>query len=157
MADRDLQTAIEELALSGKIGIAGNRSLTAAPATTRAWAKDLNQKLQAENYDWRVACDPKTGEIWQISVGEHDAVAETGRPRKKPGNGLRNCPFCQGKAKRIGRVYSGKLLTDPTTGAYSHEQLRWYAVKCSACGVSQPKRRYDTREESDAAWNARPD
>lgn len=70
---------------------------------------------------------------------------------------LKNCPFCGGKPKRHGHVYKGKFLgVDPdsiTQGIY--EQLHWYTVKCTKCGISQPRQMYSTREESDRAWNRR--
>lgn len=74
--------------------------------------------------------------------------------------GLKPCPFCKGQAKRTSCKYSGELLRvetasdgSPMRGIY--EELRWYAVKCTKCGVSQPKRTYHSREESDEAWNRR--
>lgn len=70
---------------------------------------------------------------------------------------LKNCPFCNGKARRQSHAYSGDLIcVNPdciTQGIY--EEKRWYIVKCTECGISQPKRKYETREESDAAWNDR--
>lgn len=72
---------------------------------------------------------------------------------------LKPCPFCGGQAKRQGHQYQGKLLgcTEITPlHVYPHyEQLHWYIVKCSKCGVSQPRKKYTTREESDEAWNNR--
>lgn len=74
--------------------------------------------------------------------------------------GLRPCPFCKGQAKRASCKYSGRLI-GVSTGADGmpaggiYEELRWYAVKCTKCGVSQPKRTYHSREESDEAWNRR--
>ena len=63
---------------------------------------------------------------------------------------LSNCPFCNGKAKRKHGKYN--LL-----GAYGtkNEDRHWYAVCCTVCGISQPKKKYDTREASDEAWNTR--
>lgn len=70
---------------------------------------------------------------------------------------LKNCPFCKGKPKRQGHAYSGKLieidLSHIPQGIY--EQKHWYIVKCTQCGISQPIRKYNTREESDKAWNQR--
>lgn len=72
---------------------------------------------------------------------------------------LKKCPFCKGKPKRQGHAYSGKLIgINPnciTQGIY--EQKHWYIVKCTQCGISQPIRKYNTREESDKAWDMRGD
>ncbi len=61
---------------------------------------------------------------------------------------LKPCPFCGGKARCTFGKYN--LL-----GAYgtADEERRWYGVRCSKCGVSQPKKKYDTRELSTEAWN----
>ena len=63
---------------------------------------------------------------------------------------LKPCPFCWGKARYTFGKYN--LL-----GSYgtAEEERRWYGVRCSKCGVSQPKRKYDTRELSTEAWNRR--
>ena len=63
---------------------------------------------------------------------------------------LKPCPFCGGKAKRKYGQYN--LL-----GAYGtpDEDRQWFAVYYYECGVSQPKREYDTRELADEAWNRR--
>lgn len=86
------------------------------------------------------------------------------RPTSKdrPGR-LENCPFCGGKPRRASAAYSGKLLrvepvspARPGLGVHGvYESLRWYAVKCTECGVAQPKRKYMTHQESDDAWNTR--
>ena len=68
---------------------------------------------------------------------------------------LKPCPFCKGTAKRKGRTYSGKFLGMDQNNQPIYEQLKWYAVKCAACGIEQPKRTYHTRQESDDAWNNR--
>ena len=65
---------------------------------------------------------------------------------------LTACPFCKGQPRRIHGTYTGELI-DPEPPAM-WECLPWYGVKCTNCGVSQPRRKYNTREESDAAWNA---
>lgn len=63
---------------------------------------------------------------------------------------LKPCPCCGGKAKRKYGKYN--LL-----GAYGtpKEVRQWFAVHCSVCGLSQPKRKYDTRELATEAWNRR--
>lgn len=70
---------------------------------------------------------------------------------------LKNCPFCNGKARRQSHVYSGNLIevnsSCITQGIY--EKKQWFIVKCNQCGISQPKRKYETREASDEAWNNR--
>lgn len=71
---------------------------------------------------------------------------------------LKPCPFCAAEAKRQGHQYQGKLLNVEKIGYRTiprYEQLHWYIVKCSECGVSQPRKKYTTREESDEAWNNR--
>lgn len=69
---------------------------------------------------------------------------------------LKDCPFCKGRAKRQSHVYSGDLISiDFSLLRGVYEEKRYYVVKCSQCGISQPKRKYATREESDAAWNNR--
>ena len=72
---------------------------------------------------------------------------------------LKPCPFCSSEPKRQGHQYQGKLIRVDDLGRlglYPHyEQLHWYIVKCPQCGISQPKNKYTTREESDAAWNER--
>lgn len=46
---RDILMAVEELGLSGSISF-GKCSVR----TLYRWAGDINKKLSAENYDWRV-------------------------------------------------------------------------------------------------------
>jgi len=46
--------AIEELALSGVIGIPGSAR------TVYRWARNINEILERENYGWRVRVDTKT-------------------------------------------------------------------------------------------------
>lgn len=69
------------------------------------------------------------------------------------------CPFCGAEPKRYGHTYQGKLIGTeylwPTYVVPRYEQLHWYIVKCPKCKISQPKKVYSTREESDAAWNQR--
>lgn len=77
-------------------------------------------------------------------------MAKSKLPKLKP------CPFCDGKAKRQSHKYSGQFLgIDDATHRAIYEELTWHIVKCQACGVAQPIRKYLSREESDAAWNAR--
>lgn len=52
------QLAIEELALSGSIGL-GKCSVR----TVYRWAKKINEILEAGNYDWRVKPEVKTRSI----------------------------------------------------------------------------------------------
>lgn len=63
---------------------------------------------------------------------------------------LRACPFCNGKAKRTHGCYN-------LAGSYGtpDQDRTWYGVACTGCGISQPRRMYHTREESDTAWNKR--
>lgn len=74
------------------------------------------------------------------------AIAATFKPR----GALMPCPFCGGKAKRKCGKYN--LL-----GAYGtqNEDREWFGVYCSECGVAQPKKKYNTRELSNEAWNNR--
>lgn len=46
---RDIAMAVEELSLSGSISI-GNCSVR----TLYRWGRDINKRLAAGNYDWRV-------------------------------------------------------------------------------------------------------
>lgn len=69
---------------------------------------------------------------------------------------LKPCPFCKGKPRRKGHVYSGKFLgMSPRNNLPMYEELHWYIVECTKCGIAQPKRKYNSREESDTAWNTR--
>ena len=63
---------------------------------------------------------------------------------------LKPCPFCGWKARLKHGSYN--LL-----GAYgtTDEDRQWYGVFCYECGVSQPKRQYDTKEKAIEAWNRR--
>jgi Lar family restriction alleviation protein len=63
---------------------------------------------------------------------------------------LKPCPFCGGKARRKYGNYN--LL-----GAYGTraEDRQWHGVYCFNCGVSQPKKKYSTKEEAIEAWNRR--
>ena len=51
---RDLQLAIEEIAISGAISL-GKCSLR----TLQRWCKDINRILETGKYDWRVYVDKK--------------------------------------------------------------------------------------------------
>ena len=71
---------------------------------------------------------------------------------------LEPCPFCKGSPKRQAHKFTpdGAVpVRTPDGMNYTYDQKTWYIVKCAECGVSQPKRTYLTREESDAAWNRR--
>ena len=76
---------------------------------------------------------------------------------------LKPCPFCKGKAVRQCHDYTGRLLgmepnpSMPLQPKPIWEKLRWHIVKCADCGVAQPKRKYNSRQESDDAWNNRPE
>lgn len=79
---------------------------------------------------------------------------------KNKQTGLSACPFCGGKPRRQSAWYSGKRVgleygSNGLVIGAEYESLKWYAVKCTECGVSQPKRKYHTREEADEAWNKR--
>ena len=63
---------------------------------------------------------------------------------------LKPCPCCGGKARMKHGKYN--LL-----GAYGTAELdrKWFGVYCTACEMSQPRRRYDSKEEAIEAWNKR--
>ena len=63
---------------------------------------------------------------------------------------LKPCPFCGWKARLKHGSYN-------LFGAYGtpNEDRKWYGVFCYECGVSQPKRTYDTKEKAIEAWNKR--
>ena len=65
-------------------------------------------------------------------------------------NELKPCPFCGGKARRKHDTYN--LL-----GAYGNKDTKreWHAIWCPSCKMSQPKRTYASREQSEEAWNRR--
>ncbi len=65
-----------------------------------------------------------------------------------PETNLRPCPFCGGKPKRKSAKYH-------TLGIYGGIEKQWYNVCCSNCGISQPFRKYFSREDADEAWNRR--
>lgn len=55
------QTAIEELALDGTIGLG-----QCSKSTVYRWAKKINQILETQKYDWRVKPDYKNRSLSQI-------------------------------------------------------------------------------------------
>ena len=63
---------------------------------------------------------------------------------------LKNCPCCGSKARRKTAKYN-------TLGAYGTKdtEKQWYGIYCPECGISQPARKYFSKEESDNAWNNR--
>ena len=63
---------------------------------------------------------------------------------------LKSCPFCGGEARMKYGKYN--LL-----GAYGTEETErsWAGVWCIKCGVSQPIRKYVTKEIAIEMWNMR--
>lgn len=59
---------------------------------------------------------------------------------------LKQCPFCGGSPRRITHWFN-----DEKDGSHRI----YYVVKCTQCSISQPKRKYFSRNESDTAWNSR--
>lgn len=58
--------AIEELALSGEVGL-GDSSIS----TVYRWAREINRRLDHENYDWRVKVNDKARSLYQVSVDHY--------------------------------------------------------------------------------------
>jgi hypothetical protein len=65
-------------------------------------------------------------------------------------NKLKNCPCCGGKAKIKSAKYN-------TLGAYGSKETekQWWGIYCTECGLTQPSRKYHSKEESITAWNNR--
>lgn len=63
---------------------------------------------------------------------------------------LKPCPFCGGKSRHKAAKFN-KL------GAYGDKKddLKWHAIYCTACKLSQPARTYFSDEEAVEAWNRR--
>ena len=63
---------------------------------------------------------------------------------------LKLCPFCGHKASMKHGYYN-------LFGAYgtADDDRKWFGVYCFECGVSQPKKKYDTKEKAIEAWNRR--
>ena len=63
---------------------------------------------------------------------------------------LKPCPFCGGKARHKAAKFN-KL------GAYGDKKddLKWHAIYCTTCKLSQPARTYFAEEEAVEAWNRR--
>ena len=79
---------------------------------------------------------------------------ERGKSSKLPK--LPNCPFCNGSAKRVASKFTpDDVVPVKTNEGYKFPTFTWYGVKCEACGIAQPKRKYLTRKDSDAAWGQR--
>ena len=63
---------------------------------------------------------------------------------------LKPCPFCGNKASTKHGHYN-------LFGAYGSvdDDRQWFGIYCFECGVSQPKRKYDTKGKAIEAWNRR--
>lgn len=57
--------AIAELSLSGTIGLG-----RCSESTVYRWAREINARLEAEKYDWRVKADAKNRSIYVASEEE---------------------------------------------------------------------------------------
>lgn len=63
---------------------------------------------------------------------------------------LNKCPFCSSPP-------AIKHGTYKPLGSFGPEgsERTWFAVYCRNCGVSQPARKYHSREEAEGNWNRR--
>ena len=70
-AQRDISTAVEEIGLSGHVGIG-----RCCKSTLKNWVNDINDYLEANHFDWRVVgqWENKMGSILPIKKECYDAA-----------------------------------------------------------------------------------
>lgn len=68
---RDIQTAVEEIGISGTISLG-----QCCKQTMKNWMKDINNKLVKENYSWRVVgrMEDGAGVISCITKERYEAI-----------------------------------------------------------------------------------
>lgn len=54
---------IEELALDGEVQL-----LVKSPNSVRRYIREINQRLEREQTNWRCYGDPKTGTLWTKTI-----------------------------------------------------------------------------------------
>lgn len=60
----DIYTAvIEELALDGEVQLT-----VKSPSSVRRYIREINQRLEREQVNWRCHGDPKTGTLWAKTI-----------------------------------------------------------------------------------------